>query len=364
MKSAIAKTDANVQLLTGLDFMQTEPTLLREWVRLAIRNSKIEAKLASKDSIFHPKVIIVTTQPPAVSFAIVGSGNLTKGGFCTNTECGLYIEDSSSVGTLCTWFDSQFGAGSALKISAIAKYEPKFKKARKATQQILRDQKEVQKAIAETAQQEEQKEAAVLRDMERAIGAFMDYKQDPQFKAEYESRLEAAESIRHLLDVPRFNFDRKAFDEFYKIGYLGSLRDSYRNLIFKDPERLRKALRLLVDESIPIEKRMNSILERGGSNYVPGLGRGGVTKILAATYPIKWPVLNGPVVKTLADFGYKSPKGLCVGERYRELAKLMGTVRVTSGAPDVIALDAFFKFWELRMNSEKKKSRSTLPRPV
>src|SRR5579864_6720317 len=59
LKSSILQSGARVRLLTGLDFMHTQPGLLRDWLHLAQRNTKIEAKLASKDSTFHPKVLIV-----------------------------------------------------------------------------------------------------------------------------------------------------------------------------------------------------------------------------------------------------------------------------------------------------------------
>jgi hypothetical protein len=70
---------------------------------------------------------------------------------------------------------------------------------------------------------------------------------------------------------------------------------------------------------------------------------------LTATYPSKWPVLNGPVDETLEFFGYQAQRGLRFGGRYREFAKLMDGFKTKAKAPDFIALDAFFKFWEQNM---------------
>jgi hypothetical protein len=179
--------------------------------------------------------------------------------------------------------------------------------------------------------------------MERALAAFRKYQKNPNFQIEYESRKKAAESIRQLLDIPRFNFDRRAFNAFYRISLLGTLRQRYRDDIFKDSKRLKQSLRYLVNETVPIEKRITSLLEPSGRHHIRGFGRGGVSKILAVNYPTKWPVLNGPVVETLTSFGYKSKRGLTIGERYRNLSKFMATLRTRSKATDVIALDTRWK---------------------
>jgi HKD family nuclease len=338
---------AAVCLLAGLDFMQTEPKLLHEWVRLAEQNERITASLASRDSTFHPKVMIVKGKDS--DFAIVGSGNLTNGGLRTNTECGLYVTDRSEVRTLNSWFENRWREGTELKLSAILEYAPKYKKARKAAKKIQNDQQQVQKQIVHMAQLDEQRRVAALKDMKAAVAAFKAYRKQPIFKNGYQKRLRAVESIRNLLDIPHFNFDRDSFNEFYKIPELGWLREGYRDGIFKQNKRLRRALQYLVDESVPIERRINSILKPSGTYHVRGLGRGGLSKILTSAYPDKWAVLNGPVDKTLDFFGYEPPKRLGIGERYREFAKLMHTFKIKTGAPDFIALDAFFKFWEQKM---------------
>jgi len=53
----------------------------------------------SGKQVSHPKVLLVTNSSPRSSFALVGSGNLSKGGFVTNVECWLYIRGVAVVQT-------------------------------------------------------------------------------------------------------------------------------------------------------------------------------------------------------------------------------------------------------------------------
>jgi hypothetical protein len=63
-------------------------------------------------------------------------------------------------------------------------------------------------------------------------------------------------------------------------------------------------------------------------------------------------VFNGPVEKTLRHFGYEPPRGVGAVGRYQKFAEVMEDFRTDSGAPDVVALDAFFKWYETtRLNA-------------
>jgi len=81
-------------ILTGLECCQTEPLLLKDWLQLQSEQPKrIEAKLASPKTFFHPKVLLVGFANQLHDFAIVGSGNLSQGGIGGNTECSVYVQD-------------------------------------------------------------------------------------------------------------------------------------------------------------------------------------------------------------------------------------------------------------------------------
>ena len=51
----IAHGTASVYLLTGLEYCQTDPKLLKKWLELQSKNPKrVEAKIASRETFFHP----------------------------------------------------------------------------------------------------------------------------------------------------------------------------------------------------------------------------------------------------------------------------------------------------------------------
>ena len=81
-ESAIGKCNGSIQLITGLDFCQTEPALLRTWNQLSINPQFRPRLMTSGSRIFHPKVLIVSSKNSG--FALIGSGNLSEGGLRTN----------------------------------------------------------------------------------------------------------------------------------------------------------------------------------------------------------------------------------------------------------------------------------------
>jgi HKD family nuclease len=349
LASPILKSSAAVQIVAGLDFFQTEPKLLREWRRLANssgRKALISARLASRITTFHPKVLIVTTKDDAPSFAIVGSGNLSVGGLRTNTECSLYTADEETLKNLIEWFDQQWQAALTLSEADIKEYESKYKRVRAVADRVRKVQRAVQEAIESRAD-------AIFRERERAIQAAKKYFSTAQYEREYESRKSAVDRIRQLLDLPRFHFDEAQWNEFYRIGQLGRLRSTYRASLFKSHKRLKRALTFLLDDSVVVEQRLASILEPNGKYRMRGLGLNLASKLLAVHNPKKWPVLNGPVVTTLRDFGYEPPRGAGKTERYLSFVKEMDSFRADCQAPDVLALDAFFRYWHQRVKQRK-----------
>ena len=130
LKPGIEASSGQVFLLTGLEYNQTEPALLKDWMHLKLlRGDKVNVSLASNKPFFHPKVLIIRTDK--ARFAIVGSGNLSKGGLHNNCECGVFVSNRLTVDALCAWFDAQFAAGSPLNEQMIKAYEPDYKKARR-----------------------------------------------------------------------------------------------------------------------------------------------------------------------------------------------------------------------------------------
>src|SRR5208283_3035879 len=68
-------------------------------------------------------------------------------------------------------------------------------------------------------------------------------------------------------------------------------------------EKLKKALSILLDESIGIRERLEQLFPKNKSSYIKGLGRAIATPILMMVYPDKYGVLNKKSEAGLDKFG-------------------------------------------------------------
>jgi HKD family nuclease len=336
LKSGIEASAGDVFLLTGLEYNQTEPVLLKDWMHLKLsRSDKVSASLACSKPFFHPKVLIVRS--PRTQFAVVGSGNMSKGGLHNNCECSVYMSDASTVGTLCGWFDAQFAAGSPLNEQMITAYEPDYKKAKKREAELAREQKKTEAKLKDIGE-------ASFAKWNRALELAETYFHDKDFNAKYTKRKKSVKRMLKYLNPPTFDFDQHNWFMFYQQTVLGALDSRSRDKVFKAKVRLRNAL--LGMASNP-ELAILDVLARKGRFQIKGLGINTVSKILAALHPSDWPVYNKRVATVLADFGYKAPRGVGRDGRYiafRNAMQRFMTACKERGLShvDAISLDAFF----------------------
>ena len=336
LREDIAASKGKVCLLTGLECNQTEPSVLRDWLKLQFhRPNEVFAKLASNPPFFHPKVFIVRS--PSKQFAVVGSGNLSRGGLKTNCECGVFIEDDSTVIALCDWFDEQFEAAKALSAKKIEAYEPEYRKAKNQIKALAKHQSETQKKIDEIGE-------ASFAKWNRALKLAEGYFRNKDFNAKYIERRKSVKLMLRHLNAPKFDFDRNDWFMFYQRTVLGALDSRYRDNVFSAKGRLRKALLELMSNP---EGAIGDVLGKKGKLRIKGFGVNTVSKILAAAYPSDWPVYNARVAAALADFGYMAPRGAGRDGQYiafrNTMMKFMAACRERGlKRVDAISLDAFF----------------------
>lgn len=337
-KDVITNARAKVSLLTGLDCFQTEPQLLKDWLRLkSAASDRVEAHLASNETFFHPKVFVVTFDGSQQDFTVVGSGNLSLGGLRTNTECGLFIDNAALVKEVTDWFDAEFRIGLPLTSELIAVYERDYKKNRKKRAALTKEHAATSKKLKLVGE-------ATMDSWNEAVKAAQSYFRTEAFKKSYASRQAGAKRIVAALRAPVFDFGRDGWREFYSIGSLGKLDERYRDKVWKHQKRLKNALRKLVTEG---EGALPRVVEGGGDLHVGGVGLNTISKILAAITPEQWPVYNSPVAKALAEFGYRPPRGAGVAGKYlayrNAMKKFVEACQPNgSGRIDALALDAFF----------------------
>jgi HKD family nuclease len=190
----IKTTKAAVKLLTGLSFCQTEPRVLHDWYERS-RTGQIEARLFTDKGItFHPKVLLV--KGPHAAFVVVGSGNLSNGGFLKNIECGVFSDDPTVYQSVDAWFDRLFCDDTLTKEIRepdIRRYKKRFDAARKAAKEVERLQGEAEEDIGE-------RHRAGLKKWKQAVALAKEFFASKGFKDDYEPGLrETARKIKTAL---------------------------------------------------------------------------------------------------------------------------------------------------------------------
>jgi HKD family nuclease len=335
-----------VQLLTGLYFCQTDPNLLDIWLRLSRKRPNIEARVFSGKQMFHPKVLIVMNGPQNASFALVGSGNLSRGGFISNVECWLYTEAVEHVQALTKWFNEHFGNSKPVTPEIIKQYRPKYKRAQKASKIIGKQQRAIEEALTEI-------QAATLKRRKAAINAASRYMASEKFARSWAKASQEVARLRSSLDYPYFNFSKQQWAEFYANFTLGHLIPIYRDRLFKKKARVRAAFAHLIDDTKPAQARLSAVVNKTGSLSISRVGLNTVSKVLACHDRKTWPVYNGRVEAALDEYGYHVARTSDTAVKYLAFREAMLAFMKDANIPDVIALDCFFNF-TFKKSQQKK----------
>ena len=237
LSPAVQQSSARKDLLTGLDFCQTEPTLLREWLKLS-RTGQVRACLYPRSSAtFHPKVLIIESRNGA--FAIVGSGNLSAGGLRDNVECSLYISNPIIIQQLNDWFEQQISSSFPITQADIDEYEPKYKAALKASKKVRAKQEETEARLASSRKKRQMTWKDAVRHAKQYF-ASESFRQNDRRKW-----TSSAKKIRRLLHYPRCRFNSNEWAEFFKVYELGNLVPIYSKQLFQRRRLLQNGLHLL-----------------------------------------------------------------------------------------------------------------------
>jgi len=95
------------------------------------------------------------------------------------------------------------------------------------------------------------------------------------------------------------------------------------NLITRDMDRLRSALKILLDENEPIKERLDKLFPRGQPGYIKGLGKAVATAILITVYPDKYPTYTSRTEDALEKLGlHPEFSGETFAERYIKITEI------------------------------------------
>ena len=328
-------TAQNVHLLLGRSFFQTEPDLLD---LLCARQEKstpphFEVKLAPATPMFHPKVWVIEHKGSAD--AIVGSANLSFGGFAANTECSGYFSDPEVIESLTNWFESIWTRSSPLTVELCQAYRKQYEKTVQARDHM-------KKVIATADDELTSMQCDWMR--QEAIDLAKKYFLSNIGKAEAKARIDAMASIRRLLKPPTFAFTKADWLQFLTIHEFGSMKRIRKDTAHHLSE-IKKAFLHLADDSIPLETRMNEVVNKGRPYHVFGIGRNVATKVLAMLHPKKMPVYNQAVEETLRSFGYTIDPQESTGAAYQAFCTAMQSFINECGQSEMLSIDAFFSHY-------------------
>lgn len=97
-----------------------------------------------------------------------------------------------------------------------------------------------------------------------------------------------------------------------------------KTVVTRDMPKLRRALKILLDESIPIEKRLQRLRDRNSSDFQENLGKAVMTPILLVTNPTMYPILNGTVERAFKQLGTElGNESDPLWERYPQVQKII-----------------------------------------
>lgn len=344
IRDSVLGSSGHVQIVAGLHFFQTEPPLLESWLKESYQSEKFACKIVSKIDrkrrTFHPKTLIVKADDGR-GFAIVGSGNLSAGGLRDNIECGLYVEDQTTLRSLERWFDDLYeNFAKPLDEPTIRWYKPLYKKNRGRSRQLVQEQFKELKQLDRVI---ETKKKANLRRWRQAVKDAKGLFAQSGFNYHWGKRNEAARKIRECLQYPQFDFGYEQWQEFLKITEFGNLAalNLFRKTMIRNMARVGGAFGLLIDESKDIRSRLQSVLS--GSGKIRGIGVNVITKLLTIHDRKHWPVYNSRVHDVLnEEYGFEMPRGLTKTDKYLAYAELMQRFSEDTRARDMWALDVFF----------------------
>lgn len=340
IKDAIKTTSAHVELLAGLDFCRTEPSVLKQWISPSF--SHVQSHLYTKKITFHPKVMIVRSKVGKYNFAIVGSGNMSQGGYIKNVECNVYINDKRQVKDLTHWYKELVKDGACrLNQEMIEAYLPKYESAKKNITSINQDEISALAGIKYKVNQQ-----ADMYDWHKAIIDAKKFFASTKFdNGWYESHIEAVTNIKEYLDYPNFKFNKEDWDKFYGIPSLGNLNNIPKNRLYDEEKaKLVDGFKQLIDETKDVSDRIDFLINNKNKTAISGIGVNTASKILTASAPKRWPTFNAPIESALKHYGYKPARGGSEGTKYAAYAKLMKEFCKATGAKDMLAIDCFFYY--------------------
>lgn len=396
----------NISIICGIDFFISDPEAILKCDHL-FESIKI---FHNQKSVFHPKCYYIKSRNE--EFLIVGSSNMTLGGFERNYEASLLIKKDYSNENIFKDFQNYykilqsssylFDIDSKLFDEYQAKYSENSPKVDKFNQfinsEIFNDYKPVDSV------NDFQLDDWIFHN-KLGIGTIIGiekniidvvFLKDKQIKLQWSTNLQKLHNFTNALTKDFFSLEKeKQLLEFYeefklteKNNWLKKRNDFYKkwnpilkrkvtkneihnffeesanlwtlfelkkNWISEKSDDFNRYLSVLNDEKKSIFERYNLVCKKGEEENVFGIGRAITSSILNILYPGKCPVFNNASDKVLEYFGIHENKkhGESPAAKYTRFRLISSVLRDKYKFQDLVEVDCFVGYIKTKyINSE------------
>lgn len=188
-------------------------------------------------------------------------------------------------------------------------------------------------------------------DLEEAIRKTKEDYQAPNWKNEEKEVIEKYGYMFHPNNLD--NLTKEDFKSFLLIKNNKHWDNIHRweTTITQDMDKLRKALKILLDESQPLKERLDFLFSKN-KPYIRGLGRAVATPILMVVYPTKYGVYNGISEKGLQKVRMEPnfSRGASFSEKYIKINEVLNKL---ASKNDMSLFELDWVWWKCKRGQDK-----------
>jgi len=312
--------------LIGIN-LPTEPGALKLLHKLEVKD-KIQSRIYTEKTFFHPKVYLIRKGESYSAF--IGSANCTSSGLSKNVELTYKIANQEDGKKIKKWFDLLFETSVPIKSSFLKQYEENFEKRKSRKAKDEAEAEKLKRALREEY-------VVTMEARNELIKVLKWHRRQPIYKQHTAEREEDIKNLRKSLDYP--NFKNIDIDKFFGIWQLGHLISIPIPTLKREIKKFRKLLLFLCNESIPVEDRINEVLD--GNLKIRGVAEATISKILTIHNPNKYSVRNNKIDSVLYDYGIEVPQRISKGEKYNAVNNFLKELARESKMENMAVLDLY-----------------------
>ncbi len=306
---SMVKSGIKITFIIGIDFYQTEPDALSELLNFAKNNKIVKLYIcANKNKTFHPKLYLSEKNKTFV--AVVGSANMTNGGFNDNFELSSVITGNLSesiFADLKSYIKDLIVESEEANPLILSQYKNKFDIYNKKMKAAIKDAK---KNI-------DQKFVIDIKKLNKFV---KEYLADEEETSNWQERVINYKDAKTILNtIAKINFSFKSnFMESYNnlIGGAGYDKLWHSGSIFRSKNKIAKKYKSFcsivkkIKNDTSLSKEPKEIFENALnlSKKIDGLGVNILTEIMNTYDPMRCSVLNKNPLKALNKIGFQKFK--------------------------------------------------------